>query len=167
MFSFSNPVLEKFFLFGDVPANAEGGEYIPLLVLLSYVIAVMGSFTGLRFATDIRNAPEKAKNILHMGGAFAFGTGIWSMHFIGMLAYRMDMAISYDMYITFLSMVVAIVIAYGVLAIIRSPRLNLPWIIVGALLLGSAICAMHYTGMAAMQMDADLRYFRPCSGYHF
>lgn len=168
MFSFLNPVLEKFFLFGDVPENVETGVYIPLLVILSYVIAVMGSFTGLRFATDIRNAAtEQTRQMLHLGGAFAFGAGIWSMHFIGMLAYKTDMAISYDPYLTVLSMLVAVVIAYGVLAIIRSSRLNLLWIFTVALLLGAAICAMHYTGMAAMRMDADLRYAPSLFGLSF
>ncbi len=168
MFAFLNPLLEKFFLFGDVPANAESGSYIPLLVILSYVIATLGSFTGLRLSTDIRDAKsQKTKKLLHWGGSFAFGSGIWSMHFIGMLAYKMDMAMSYDPVLTVLSMIVAVVIAYGVLAIIGSPRLNLLWITAGALLLGSAICAMHYTGMAAIKMDADLRYIPSLFGWSY
>jgi PAS domain S-box-containing protein len=168
MFAFLNPLLEKFFLFGDVPANAESGSYIPLLVILSYVIATLGSFTGLRLSTDIRDAKsQKTKKLLHWGGSFAFGSGIWSMHFIGMLAYKMDMAMSYDPVLTVLSMIVAVVIAYGVLAIIGSTRLNLLWITAGALLLGSAICAMHYTGMAAIKMDADLRYIPSLFGWSY
>lgn len=152
-------VLERVFIFEDVPAYAETGAYLPTLVALSYVIAVLGSFIGLRLATDIRKAPTEAlKSMLHCGGAVAFGSGIWSMHFIGMLAYDMDMVHSYDPILTGVSMIVAIVIAYGVLQIIRSEALKIAQIVKGALLLGCAICAMHYTGMAAMQMDADLRY---------
>ncbi|TNE32593.1 MAG: response regulator [Alphaproteobacteria bacterium] len=168
MFALLNLFIENFFLSGAVPANAESGNYFPFLVALSYVIAVLGSFTALRFATDIRDAgSRKAKNLLHWGGSFAFGTGIWSMHFIGMLAYKMDMAIAYDPFLTIVSMIVAVVIAYGVLAIIRSTRLSLPWMIIGGFLLGSAICAMHYTGMAAMQMDADLRYIPSLFGLSY
>jgi len=168
MFSFFTPFMEMFFLSGDVPPNAENGYYIPSLVVLSYVIAALGSFIGLRFSTDIRHTVDKkTKNFLHLGGAFAFGAGIWSMHFIGMLAYKMDMAISYEPVLTGLSMVVAVVIAYGVLAIIRSRQLNLPRIIFSALLLGAAICAMHYTGMAAMRMDADLYYIPSLFGLSY
>ncbi|PCI55542.1 MAG: hypothetical protein COB36_07950 [Alphaproteobacteria bacterium] len=152
-------ILDHIFIFGALPNTVETGTYVPLLVILSYVIASLGSFTGLRLATDIHKAPTRAlKSLLHYGGAFAFGAGIWSMHFIGMLAYDMDMAHSYDPALTILSMVIAVVIAYGVLQIIRSEKLKIPQLCGGAVLLGTAICAMHYTGMAAMEMDADLRY---------
>ncbi len=142
-----------------MPVNVELGVYIPHLVILSYVIASLGSFTGLRLATDIHNAQtETQKNILHYGGAIAFGAGIWSMHFIGMLAYDMAMVHSYNLPITFLSMIIAVVIAFGVLQIIRAGQLRVKQLVVSSLLLGTAICSMHYTGMAAMEMDADLRY---------
>ncbi|MCD8494123.1 MAG: response regulator [Alphaproteobacteria bacterium] len=95
---------------------------------------------------------------MHYGGALAFGVGIWSMHFIGMLAYRMDMALSYDPALTALSLIIAIVIAYGMLQVIRGGNLTATRLVISAVLLGFAICTMHYTGMAAMQMDADLRY---------
>lgn len=152
-------ILDHIFIFGELPTTVETGTYVPLLVILSYIIASLGSFTGLRLATDIHKAPTKAlKSLLHYGGALSFGAGIWSMHFIGMLAYDMDMAHSYDPALTILSMVIAVVIAYGVLQIIRSEKLKISQLCGGAVLLGTAICAMHYTGMTAMQMDADLRY---------
>ncbi len=152
-------LLEYLFLFGGMPENAYFGTYIIPLVALSYVIASLGSFTGLRLATDIHRAKtEKQKSRLHIGGAFAFGAGIWSMHFIGMLAYDMDMVHTYDPFLTFVSMIIAIVIAYGVLQIIRSGKLNFIYVGLSAILLGIAICGMHYTGMAAMEMDGDLRY---------
>ncbi len=151
--------LEKFFLLSEIPASAETGEYIPYLVLISYIIASVGSFTGLRLAGHIHKASgENIRNLLHLGGAFAFGVGIWSMHFIGMLAFDMEMAITYDAFLTFLSMIIAIVIAYGVLETVRSGKPNISGLLTGAVLLGAAICGMHYTGMAAMEMDADLRY---------
>lgn len=152
-------IFEYFFIFGDISSNVESGAYIPYLVLLSYVIASLGSFTGLRLATDIQKAPtQRLKTLLHLGGAFAFGVGIWSMHFIGMLAYDMDMAVTYDPFLTILSMIIAVVIAYGVLQIIRGGVLKAGPLGAGALLLATAICSMHYIGMAAMEMDADLRY---------
>ena len=151
--------LEHFFLFGDIPPNAYYGTYAIPLVILSYVIASLGSFPGLRLATDIHKAKtEKQKSYLHIGGAFAFGAGIWSMHFIGMLAYNMDMVHTYDPFLTFVSMIIAVAIAYGVLQIIRTGKIEILQLVISALLLGTAICGMHYTGMAAMEMDADLRY---------
>ena len=152
-------VLEQFFIFGELPNTIESGAYIVPLVILSYAIASLGSFTGLRLATDIQRAPKKnTKQLLHLGGAFAFGTGIWAMHFIGMLAYDLKMIHTYDFLLTLLSMIIAVGIAYGVLKIIRTGDLTVPKLTSGALLLGAAISAMHYVGMAAMQMDADLRY---------
>ena len=159
MFELLHSVWGPFFILDDTSSYAQSGVYIFSLVLLSYVIASLGSFTGLRLATEIHNAPtQKLKSLLHFGGAFAFGTGIWSMHFIGMLAYKMDMAVSYAPGLTILSMFIAVVIAYGVLQIIRAGSLKWQSLCAGALLLGSAICAMHYTGMAAMKMDAALLY---------
>ena len=97
---------------------------------------------------------------MHWMGAFAFGSGIWSMHFVGMLAYKMNMVVNYDPLLTTVSMLIAVVIAYGVLEVTHTLRLS-PWrFMVGAVGLGIAICAMHYTGMAAMKMDATL-YYRP------
>lgn len=156
---FLRDILNSFFFFGDIPENAVHGEYILPLIALSYIVASLGSFTGLRLASDIHQAKSlKQKNYLHVGGAFAFGSGIWSMHFIGMLAYDMEMEHSYDPILTLISMAIAIVIAYGVLQVIRAGKLKITRLCISALLLGMAICGMHYTGMAAMVMDADLRY---------
>ncbi len=152
-------IFEYFFILDKIPDNAETGTYIPSLVALSYVVASLGSFTGLRMATVMRNSVTDQKRALfHFIGALSFGAGIWSMHFIGMLAYHMDMVHIYNPALTILSMIIAVVIAYGVLQIMRVERLRATHIAMGAVLLGTAICAMHYTGMAAMEMDADLRY---------
>lgn len=151
--------LSSYFIFEDLPPNVAAGTYSPSLVFLSYFIATLGSYTGLSLARKIHlESSEKIKNYLHLGGALAFGTGIWSMHFIGMLAYRMDVVHTYDPLLTLVSMVIAVGIAFGVLFIIRAQSVSWPRLIGGALLLGAAICSMHYVGMAAMEMDADLRY---------
>lgn len=149
----------QFFLYGAIPDNAATGTYILSFVLLSYIIASMGSFSGLVLADHILRAKTiKSKRVLHIGAALAFGCGIWAMHFVGMLAYKMDMVHTYDPLLTLVSMVIAVSIAYGVLQIIREKELRLRTIVFSSVLLGVAICAMHYTGMAAMEMRADLRY---------
>lgn len=152
-------MLENFFIFGAIPANAEKGTYIPLLVLASYIVASFGSYAGLTLATQIAEAETgQKKRALHWTGAFALGAGIWSMHFIGMLAYKMRMTVQYDPLLTILSLLVAVVVAYFALQITQAKTLSLRRIVISAVLLGIGICAMHYTGMAAMQMRADLRY---------
>ena len=155
-------MLENIFVYGAIPANAEKGTYIPLLVLASYIVASFGSYAGLTLATQIFRAETKQKKrILHWTGAFALGVGIWSMHFIGMLAYKMRMTVYYDPFLTALSLLIAVMISYAALQITQTGKLSLQRIVGSAVLLGIGICAMHYTGMAAMQMRADLRYTPP------
>lgn len=152
-------MLENFFHSGGIPANIEGGNYTSLLVLVSYIVASFGSYTGLTLATYMSDAKDrKSRRLMHVCGAFALGSGIWSMHFIGMLAFKMRMAVAYDPFLTVLSMLIAIGIAYGVLSITHTSALSRIKLVFGAILLGISICAMHYTGMAAMVMDASLRY---------
>ena len=140
-------------------SNVESGVYQMPLVVLSYLMASFASYTALSTAQQlVGTTGRREKRLLHCGGAFAMGAGIWSMHFIGMLSYKMRMVISYDPFITFLSMFIAIAVAYGVLGIVAREKLTLQRLIVGAVLLGLGICGMHYTGMAAMKMDGDLRY---------
>ena len=159
MFMSLKNILSDFFIFGDVPENAAEGEYVWPLVVLSFVIACLGSYCGLRLAADIHVAKTfKSQRYLHWGGAFSFGAGIWSMHFIGMLAYDMDMVHTYDPFVTVVSMVIAVGIAYGVISIIRFSELRTLHVLSGGVVLGIAICSMHYMGMAAMIMDADLKY---------
>lgn len=155
----SQSFLEQFFLVGEIPLTAESGVYVWPLVILSYLIASFGSFAGLRLALNIRNFEStNHKRALHIGGALTFGAGIWSMHFIGMLAYDMDMVHKYDFGLTFLSMLVAVVAAYGVLLVIGKSNLTKRYLFFAPIFLGLAICVMHYTGMAAMDMDADIFY---------
>jgi len=151
-------ILESFFYYGDPFIYVEKGVYDLPLVILSFLVASFASYTALTMAQHLVEAREtREKYLFHWGGAFALGAGIWSMHFVGMLSYKMRMAMTYDPWLTFLSMLIAIVVAYGVLMIVARKRLALPALLIGAILLGLGICGMHYTGMAAMEMDADLR----------
>ena len=152
-------MLDEFFIYGAIPANAEKGAYIPLLVLASYAVASLGSYAGLTLAVQLFGARTKQQRwVLHSIGAIALGGGIWSMHFIGMLAYETQMRIDYDAGLTLLSLLIAIMVAWFVLHIARLAKLSARAIAIGAVLLGIGICAMHYTGMAAMQMPMHLLY---------
>ncbi len=152
-------MFDSFFITGALPPDVATGHYVPAFVVLSYIVAVFGSYTGLKLALDMLRADTAAlRTAFHWGGAVALGAGIWSMHFIGMLAYSMEMALDYDLLLTILSMIFAVIAAYGALWVARRKRLTVVSVLLGALLLGLAICIMHYLGMAAMRMDADLRY---------
>ena len=152
-------MFDLFFNLGAVPDNIETGVYNSLRVVLSYCVAAFASYTALLLAHELTGAKTPTeKRMLHWGGAFAMGAGIWSMHFIGMLSYRMRMALEYDLWLTLLSLLIAIAVAYGALRIVARERLLPSQILIGGVLLGCGICGMHYTGMAAMKMDADLRY---------
>ena len=94
-----------------------------------------------------------------MAGALAMGAGaIWSMHFIGMLAFDMGMPVAYDVPITLASLLVAVVVTgLGIYVVGKGP--TSPWrLIGGGTAMGVGVAAMHYTGMAAMRMQAHLRY---------
>lgn len=152
-------MLESFFIYDHVPSDVEGGYYQLPLVVLSYMVASFASYTALSLTQQLVNASSTAeKRWLHVGGAFAMGTGIWSMHFIGMLSYKMRMAVQYDLWLTSLSMLIAIAVAYGALTIVARARLSFWQILAAGIVMGLGICSMHYTGMAAMEMDAYLLY---------
>lgn len=157
---YNTNMLETFFILAqDIPSNTIRGEYNSYLVLLSYLIATLASYTGLTLANKIFLAKSTyLKHMLHIGGAFALGSGIWSMHFIGMLAYNIKAPVRFDPDYTILSIVIAIISAFAALSVARSKTLKWRHVGISAILLGSTICFMHYVGMHAMQMDAILRY---------
>lgn len=152
-------MFDHFFITGHLPNNIIRGEYIPLLVIISYIVASVGSFTGLALAGRISKTNSlREKRKLHIAGAVSLGSGIWSMHFIGMLAYDMKMAHNYNPWLTVFSGIVAIAVAWFVLKITQAESLSWKRLSISAVLLGFGIATMHYVGMEAMQMDANLQY---------
>ncbi|MGI4813037.1 MAG: putative bifunctional diguanylate cyclase/phosphodiesterase [Janthinobacterium lividum] len=136
------------------------GYYHPLLVCLSVAVAVFASYTALDLAGRIRaiGASKAPQQLWLMAGAGAMGTGIWSMHFIGMLAFRLPIPLGYDARITAASFVIAVAVSYVALFVVTRNQMTMPRLAAGGLLMGSGIAGMHYTGMAAMQMDPAITY---------
>jgi diguanylate cyclase len=93
-----------------------------------------------------------------MGGALAMGSGIWSMHFIGMLAFSLPITLTYDISRTAASLLIAIIISGFALGIANRPRISFSHLSGGAILLGIGISAMHYVGMAAIQITPTITY---------
>ncbi len=137
------------------------GVYDFQLVALSLFVAITASFTALELAGRVSQTQGKSSWIWLVSGAFSMGTGIWSMHFIGMLAFRLPIAMAYDAAITMLSMVIAIVVSGLALFVVSRPALTLRNITAGGALMGAGISAMHYTGMYAMRMSPPIEYAPP------
>lgn len=135
------------------------GSYNYYLVGLSLVVAMFASYTALDLAGRIRSLRGSKKRLLWLvGGAVAMGMGIWSMHFIGMLAFRMPIELGYDWRITAYSMLIAIVISGFALYVVTQDHLSRKRLAVGGVLMGLGVAAMHYTGMAALRMQPAIVY---------
>lgn len=134
------------------------GSYNPVLVGLSYVVAVAASYTALELSRRISESEGSGAIAWLAGGAISMGIGIWTMHFIGMLALKMPMGYSYDVMITVASLLVAIGASGFAIYVASRERQGFAKIGASGLLLGGGIAAMHYTGMAAMKMQATISY---------
>ncbi|WP_460141867.1 putative bifunctional diguanylate cyclase/phosphodiesterase [Pseudomonas sp. S2_E01] len=134
------------------------GSYSPSLVIISLFVAILASYTALDLTGRIATAKGRAVHFWTAGGAFAMGVGVWSMHFIGMLAFELPIELGYDITLTGLSLLTAILSSGFALWLVRQPRLPLWQLAFGALVMGSGISAMHYTGMAAMSMQPGIVY---------
>jgi NO-binding membrane sensor protein with MHYT domain len=138
-------------------------SYSPWLVLLSYVVAVLASHVTLSLAVRLRpQGAARLGNRPHwpwlVGGAFSMGTGIWSMHFIGMLAFHLPIKMVYDVGLTAASYVIAVAISGFALLIFRRNDTTVRGIALPGIFIGFGISAMHYTGMAAMKIDPGISY---------
>jgi len=128
--------------------------YDPLLVALSVVIAILGSYTGLRLAPE--SGPVRKAFL--SGAAVTIGGGIWSMHFVGMLAAKMPVPITYDVLLTLISALVAILVTGLGLFIASFGALTPRKLAAAGLLMGLGISTMHYVGMAAVRANVVMNY---------
>lgn len=127
------------------------GSYEPALVILSLLIAILAGYSTLDLAGRVAAARGAARIAWLAGGAFALGSGIWAMHFTGMLAHVLPFPVSYDLPTVILSLVIAVVIAWPALQISGGARLTPPRLLGGGALVGAGILAMHYSGMWALR----------------
>jgi diguanylate cyclase (GGDEF)-like protein len=134
------------------------GVYSPALVALSYVIAMMASYVALDLAGRLTAARGRAVYFWLTGGALAMGTGIWSMHFIGMLALHMPIPMAYDLPTTFASMLIAVIVSGFALFTVGRTTLTGSRLASGGIVMGLGIVGMHYTGMMAMEVAPEITY---------
>jgi diguanylate cyclase (GGDEF)-like protein len=141
--------------------RAVQASYEPWLVATSLLIAGLAAYSALNFAGRVNVLPTPQANWWLCGGALAMGTGIWSMHFVGMLSLRLPIPIAYAIGPTFLSWLIAILVSGIALYLTGyytpSPRR----LVIGGVLMGLGASCMHYVGMAALRMDPVIAYRLP------
>ncbi|CAO4151832.1 PAS domain-containing protein [Methylorubrum extorquens] len=135
--------------------------YNPALVALSLAIAVLASYTALDLGGRVRAAAAGLGWAWLLGAALAMGGGIWSMHFVGMLAFEMGLPAAYDLGHTLLSLLIAIGTTGAALAWVGRRRAGRWDVLVAGPVMGIGVAAMHYTGTAAMRMPGHLAYSVP------
>lgn len=134
------------------------GSYSHGLVVLSIIIAILASYTALNLAGRITVVRGLVRFIWLTGGAVAMGTGIWSMHYVGMLAFRLPVPVSYDWPTVLLSLLAAIAASFVALFVVSRRRMGWPQALVGSVFMGGGIATMHYIGMEAMRLPAMCFY---------
>jgi PAS domain S-box-containing protein len=135
------------------------GTHDWVLVAMSVLIATVASYTALDLAGRVRASIGQARHIWLVTAAIAMGGGIWAMHFVAMLAYGMPgMAVSYDVALTLLSLIVPIVGTGISFAVMNRSEAAIGTLAAAGPIMGLGVVAMHYIGMAAMRMPATLHY---------
>src|SRR5712664_1021238 len=136
------------------------GTHDPYLVALSFLVAFLASYTALDLGGRVGTARGLARRVWLVAAAITMGGGIWSMHFVAMLAFKMPIPMSYDIGLTILSLVMAIVVTSGGFYVISRHKASPPHLVLSGVFMGLGIVAMHYIGMAAMRGQAELSYDR-------
>jgi NO-binding membrane sensor protein with MHYT domain len=134
------------------------GTHDPYLVALSILVAAFASYTALDLGARVGVARGLARRVWLVAAAVTMGGGIWSMHFVAMLAFKMPLAMSYDVGLTILSLVVAIFVTSGGFYVISRQNASTRRFVLSGIFMGVGIVAMHYTGMAALRSPATLSY---------
>ncbi|MBT3310197.1 MAG: hypothetical protein HOL04_01215 [Gammaproteobacteria bacterium] len=154
-------LLQGYFLLERSGGELLKASYDPVLVVLSYLVAVFAAYTTLSLVKHMRNGYQQGVESARywwMGASLTLGGGIFVMHFVAMLAFSIPVTVRYDFGMTLFSFVVSVMVAAMALRQIQQQELHWSRVIRGALYMGSGVAVMHYTGMAALLAPALLRY---------
>src|SRR6202171_3774001 len=130
------------------------GSYNYVLVALSVLIAIFASYAALDLAGRVTAGCGWTRAVWLLGGAGAMGTGIWSMHYIGMLAFVLPIPVAYHWPTVLLSLLAAILASVIALGVVSQQKMGASRAVAGCVLMGAGISSMHYIGMAAMRLPA-------------
>ena len=134
------------------------GSYNYALVALSVLIAMLASYAALDLAGRVTAAGGWTRAVWLLGGAGAMGTGIWSMHYIGMLAFILPIPVAYHWPTVLLSLFAAILASVIALYVVSRQKMGASRAVAGSVLMGAGIASMHYIGMAAMRLPAICQF---------
>jgi PAS domain S-box-containing protein len=134
--------------------NVLVSSYDYRLVVLSVVIAILAAYAALDLAGRVTSTRSQIRFVWLMGGSLAMGIGIWSMHYIGMLAFHLPIPVLYDWPTVLLSLLAAIFASAIALFVVSREKMGLLRASIGSIFMGGGIATMHYTGMAAVRLSA-------------
>ncbi|HEY1469555.1 MAG TPA: MHYT domain-containing protein [Candidatus Acidoferrum sp.] len=134
------------------------GSYNCALVALSVLIAIIASYAALDLAARVTAANGRVRAVWLVGGAVAMGTGIWSMHYIGMLAYVLPIPVAYHWPTVLFSLLAAVLASAVALYVVSRDKMRAIQALAGSALMGAGIAGMHYIGMDAMRLQAMCHY---------
>jgi PAS domain S-box-containing protein len=134
------------------------GSYNYALVALSVLIAIFASYAALDIAGRVTAAVGSTRAVWLLGGAGAMGTGIWSTHYIGMLAFILPIPVAYHWPTVLLSLFAAILASLVALGVVSRQKMGSFRALAGSVLMGAGIASMHYIGMAAMRLPAECQF---------
>ncbi|WP_375191500.1 EAL domain-containing protein [Marinobacter sp.] len=139
--------------------QALAGQYSLPLVAVSVLVAIFAAFASVSHV-DLMRASESPSAVRrwHLIGALAMGVGVWTMHFVGMVAFRLPIEVYFDPLPTLVSVLPAVLAGYAGLSVLRQPEPGARAIILGGTIMGAGIGVMHYVGMGGMIVDAQMVY---------
>jgi diguanylate cyclase (GGDEF)-like protein len=134
-----------------IPTHEDGA-----LAAISVAVAIVASYLALDLAQRSAGTVGWSRRVWVIAGGVTIGLGIWSMHFVGMLALKMAMPAGYNLGLVALSMLVAIAGSVIALVVVTRPEVGRKALLAATGFLGLAIASMHYLGMASMEMNATI-----------
>lgn len=134
------------------------GWYDYRLVALSLAFAVLAAYAALDLGGRVTSARGPTRLAWLGGGALAMGMGIWAMHYIGMLAFRLPFPVEYDWPMVVLSLLAAVLASGVALFVVSRNTMTMATAAVGSFFMGAGIASMHYIGMEAMRLPAMCSY---------
>ncbi len=134
------------------------GSYNTYIVVLSIFIAIFASYSALSITARITRETGRPRLYWILAGSFVMGTGIWATHFVGMLAFHLNMTVKYNLGLTLLSMMVSVIASWIAFYFSLSKKIGWVKFAVGGFTMGSGIVLMHFVGMEAMRMPAHVSY---------
>jgi NO-binding membrane sensor protein with MHYT domain len=138
----------------DSSSPVMAASYDPLQVALSVLIAIAASYAALSLAGRVTATRKGARTVWLAGGATSMGSGIWAMHFVGMLAFHLPIAVAYDTPTILLALFLAIAASATALYVVSRSRMGIRYALISGSILGCGVAALHFLGMMAMRMAA-------------